>query len=72
MLVGLLIVVVLVLANGFFVASEFALAHLDACQLGITIASIGRGGVGEPAAPCSLRAACPSSTRIAGSTLPSG
>jgi CBS domain containing-hemolysin-like protein len=77
--VSLLIAVVLVLANGFFVASEFALArlrttqvadlererrpgagslrhavaHLDAylaaCQLGITIASIGLGVVGEPA-----------------------
>jgi CBS domain containing-hemolysin-like protein len=79
MLVDLLIAVALVLANGFFVASEFALArlrstqvadlererrpgsgslrhalaHLDAylaaCQLGITIASIGLGVVGEPA-----------------------
>lgn len=79
MLVSVLIAVVLVLANGFFVASEFALArlrttqvadlererrpgagslrhalaHLDAylaaCQLGITIASIGLGVVGEPA-----------------------
>lgn len=79
MLVDLLIAVALVLANGFFVATEFALArlrttqvadlehdgrpgarslrhavtHLDAylaaCQLGITIASIGLGVVGEPA-----------------------
>jgi CBS domain containing-hemolysin-like protein len=79
MLVDLLIAVALVLVNGFFVASEFALArlrttqvadlerqqragssalrhalaHLDsylaACQLGITIASIGLGVVGEPA-----------------------
>jgi CBS domain containing-hemolysin-like protein len=79
MVVDLLIAVALVLANGFFVASEFALArlrttqladlererrrgarslrhavaHLDAylaaCQLGITIASIGLGVVGEPA-----------------------
>ena len=79
MAVDLLIAVALVVANGFFVASEFALArlritqvadlererrpgsrslrhaltHLDAylaaCQLGITIASIGLGVVGEPA-----------------------
>jgi CBS domain containing-hemolysin-like protein len=79
MLVQLLIAAALVLANAFFVASEFALArlratqvadlererrpgarslrhalaHLDAylaaCQLGITIASIGLGVVGEPA-----------------------
>jgi CBS domain containing-hemolysin-like protein len=78
-LVDLLIAVVLVVVNGFFVASEFALtrlrttqvadlerearpgsrslrhalAHLDAylaaCQLGITIASIGLGVAGEPA-----------------------
>jgi CBS domain containing-hemolysin-like protein len=75
----LLIAIALVLVNGFFVASEFALArlrptqvaeleterrrgasslrhaiaHLDAylaaCQLGITIASIGLGVVGESA-----------------------
>ena len=79
MLVDLLIAIGLVLANGFFVASEFALArlrptqvtqlerarrpgsralrhalsnldaYLAACQLGITIASIGLGVVGEPA-----------------------
>ncbi|HET6865740.1 MAG TPA: hemolysin family protein [Solirubrobacteraceae bacterium] len=79
MLVDLLIALALVLANGFFVATEFALArlrttqvadlerdgrpgarslrhavmHLDAylaaCQLGITVASIGLGVVGEPA-----------------------
>ena len=72
-------VVALVLANGFFVAAEFAIvkvrstrlqelaeggssraklalrinrqldAYLSACQLGITIASLGLGWVGEPA-----------------------
>lgn len=76
---GLLAVIVLVVANGFFVAAEFALVtvrrtrvdqlvaegrpgvgnvedaveHLDsyiaACQLGITIASLALGWVGEPA-----------------------
>jgi CBS domain containing-hemolysin-like protein len=78
-LLGLAAVVVLVLANGFFVAAEFALVavrrsrldqlgaeghrsaqvagdmvrHLDryiaACQLGITMASLGLGWIGEPA-----------------------
>ncbi len=76
---GLLAVLLLVLLNGFFVASEFALVtirrtrveqivgegrpggrslqdavdHLDsyiaACQLGITIASLALGWIGEPA-----------------------
>jgi CBS domain containing-hemolysin-like protein len=79
MIINLLIAVGLVLANGFFVAAEFALtrlrptqvsqferdrrpgarsvrhavdhldAYLAACQLGITIASLGLGVVGEPA-----------------------
>jgi CBS domain containing-hemolysin-like protein len=76
---GLVAVVVLVVANGFFVATEFAIvavrrsrleqlardgharaglalqmvAHLDAyiaaCQLGITMASLALGWIGEPA-----------------------
>jgi CBS domain containing-hemolysin-like protein len=75
----LLLALALVAANGFFVASEFAIArlrptqvdefvrqgrpgaksaqhavahidaYLSACQLGITVASLGLGAVGEPA-----------------------
>jgi CBS domain containing-hemolysin-like protein len=78
MAVELIVALALVLANGFFVASEFAIArlrlteavemeragrpgaksvrhaveHIDsylaACQLGITLASIGLGVVGKP------------------------
>ncbi|WP_300781081.1 hemolysin family protein [Enhydrobacter sp.] len=78
-ILGLLAVLALVLANGFFVAAEFALvavrrsrvaelaaagrmnaaalgraldrldAHLAATQLGITIASLALGWIGEPA-----------------------
>jgi CBS domain containing-hemolysin-like protein len=78
-LLGILVVAVLVLLNGFFVAAEFALvkvretriselaaegsrraritqnlvqhldAYLSAVQLGITMASLGLGWVGEPA-----------------------
>src|SRR5215211_7723421 len=77
--VKLLAVVLLVAANGFFVAAEFALvgvrssrietlvasgnssarrlmellqnlnAYLSACQLGITLASLALGWIGEPA-----------------------
>src|SRR6188474_691253 len=77
--VKLFAVLLLVAANGFFVAAEFALvgvrssriemlvasgsrsakrlmsllqnlnAYLSACQLGITLASLGLGWVGEPA-----------------------
>jgi magnesium and cobalt exporter, CNNM family len=77
--VKLLAVLVLVAANGFFVAAEFALvgvrssrietlaasgsraakrlmgllqnlnAYLSACQLGITLASLALGAIGEPA-----------------------
>src|SRR5918992_3356802 len=78
-LIKLLLVLLLVLANGFFVAAEFALvgvrvsrietmvaagnraakrlmgllqnlnAYLSACQLGITLASLALGWIGEPA-----------------------
>src|SRR5215207_496103 len=76
---GLIIAIVLVAANAFFVGAEFAIArvrpsqaeeyvrqrrpgagsvlhavqhidaYLSACQLGITIASIGLGAAGKPA-----------------------
>lgn len=78
-LLKLFLVLVLVAANGFFVAAEFALvgvrssrietlaaagsrsakrllellknlnSYLSACQLGITLASLGLGWIGEPA-----------------------
>jgi CBS domain containing-hemolysin-like protein len=83
-LLGLIAIIVLVLANGFFVSAEFALVavrrsrleqlaaegragaqvardlvgHLDryiaACQLGITMASLGLGWIGEPALAAQL------------------
>lgn len=76
---GLIVAVVLVAANGFFVGAEFSIArlrptqaadyvrerrpgarsaqhavehidaYLSACQLGITVSSLGLGTVGEPA-----------------------
>lgn len=78
-LLNLVLVILLVFLNGFFVAAEFAMvkvrasridtlvnegnrkassaktvirnldAYLSACQLGITLASLGLGWVGEPA-----------------------
>ncbi|MCU1288973.1 MAG: hypothetical protein JWN60_1202 [Acidobacteria bacterium] len=84
---NLLLVIFLVLANGFFVASEFALvavrksriealaneghkgaerllgllnnlnAYISATQLGITLASLGLGWVGEPAVAALLEPA---------------
>jgi CBS domain containing-hemolysin-like protein len=84
---NLLLVVFLVVANGFFVASEFALvavrnpesrrwstkgtkarnvfwvllnnlnAYISATQLGITLASLGLGWVGEPAVAALLEPA---------------
>ena len=84
MLLNLIVVMALVVANGFFVAAEFALvkvrlgelkvqaaagskkaaralvihknldSYLSACQLGITLASLGLGWVGEPMVARSL------------------
>ncbi len=84
MLLNIIVVMALVVANGFFVAAEFALvkvrlgelkvqaaggsgqaaralvihrnldSYLSACQLGITLASLGLGWVGEPMVARSL------------------
>jgi magnesium and cobalt exporter, CNNM family len=94
---GLLAVMVLLLANGFFVATEFAIVavrrsrleelareghpraalaqqvvgHLDAyiaaCQLGITMASLALGWIGEPALAHLLE---PSLQRLVGRWAP--
>jgi CBS domain containing-hemolysin-like protein len=93
---SLVLALALVLANGFFVAAEFALVrlrptqvgeferegriaagsvrdavdHLDeylaACQLGITVASIGLGVVGEPAFEHLLAPLLGGDSRVAG------
>ena len=92
----LILALALVAANGFFVATEFAIArlrptqvtefvrqgrpgakstlhaveHLDsylsACQLGITVASLGLGAVGEPAFHALLEPVFGDSARILG------
>ena len=97
----LLFALALVAANGFFVASEFAIArlrptqvadfrrqgkpgaksaqhavehidaYLSACQLGITLASLGLGAVGEPAFHDLLEPVLGDSASIAGFGLAS-
>jgi CBS domain containing-hemolysin-like protein len=93
---GLIAAVVLVAANGFFVAAEFAIArlrptqaeefvregrpgaksalhavqhidsYLSACQLGITLASLGLGAVGEPAFHHALEPVFGQNTEVVG------
>src|SRR5215211_4742233 len=93
---GLIVAIVLVAANGFFVGAEFsiarlrptqaaefvrerrpgarsaqhAVAHIDAylsaCQLGITLSSLGLGALGEPAFHELLEPLLGDSARIAG------
>jgi CBS domain containing-hemolysin-like protein len=99
MIIGLIVAVVLVLANGMFVAAEFALArirptqvqelarsggaaarslrhavdrvdaYLAACQLGITIASIGLGVIGKPAFEALVRPLLGSLAGAAGTAI---
>ena len=101
MAVNLAIAIALVVANGFFVATEFALArlrptqvedleregaagakslrhavdHIDAylaaCQLGITLASLGLGVIGEEAFHELLKPVFGDATKIAGFGLAS-
>src|SRR5829696_3290858 len=99
--VNIALAFVLVAANGFFVATEFAIArlrpgqvtkwvrdgrpgaksvqhaieHIDAylaaCQLGITVASLGLGAVGEPAFHDLLEPVFGEQTRLVGIGLAS-
>jgi CBS domain containing-hemolysin-like protein len=96
MAIELVLALVLVAANGFFVATEFAVtrlrptqveemvrqgrpgaksaahavahidAYLSACQLGITMASLGLGALGEPAFHALLEPLLGDSAKIAG------
>jgi CBS domain containing-hemolysin-like protein len=98
---GLLVAVVLVAANAFFVGAEFSIArlrptqaaefvrerrpgarsaqhavehidaYLSACQLGITLSSLGLGAVGEPAFHDLLEPVFGERTRIVGFGLAS-
>ena len=100
-LISIALAFVLVAANGFFVATEFAVArlrpgqvrdwvragrpgaksvqhaveHIDAylaaCQLGITISSLGLGALGEPAFHHLLEPVLGESAQVAGIGLAS-